>query len=196
MGKGDQTRSEILRIALNQASRLGLEGLSIGGLAAEVGMSKSGLFAHFGSKRDLQMAVLEEAAETFIEIVIRPAVREPRGEPRVQALFQGWLTWTERAALEGGCLLASSPWEFDDRPGPVRELLRRTLMELHHTLARAAEISVEQGHFSAGLDTEQFAFEMHAIMLGYHIQKRLFRHEDATDRARRAFDRLLRESRA
>ena len=196
MGKGDQTRNAILQIALNQASRLGLEGLSIGGLASAVGMSKSGLFAHFGSKKGLQMAVLEQASQTFIDIVIRPAIREPRGEPRVRGLFEGWMTWTERAELEGGCLLASSPWEFDDRPGPVRDLLESTLAELHTTLGRAAEISVGQGHFKADLDIEQFAFELHAIMLGYHIQKRLFRREAATKRARNAFERLLRDARA
>ena len=196
MRKGAQTRIEILKVALNQASRLGLEGMSIGGLAAEVGMSKSGLFAHFGSKKGLQMAVLEQASETFIDIVIRPAIREPRGEPRVRALFEGWMTWTERAALEGGCLLASSPWEFDDRPGPVRDLLEQTLAELHRTLGRAAHISVVQGHFTEDLDVEQFAFEMHAIMLGYHIQKRLFRRAKASQRAKIAFERLLSASRA
>ena len=196
MGKGQQTREGILQVALNQASRLGLEGLSIGQLATAVGMSKSGLFAHFGSKKGLQMAVLERASSTFIAIVIRPAIREPRGEPRVAALFEGWLTWTARASLEGGCLLASSPWEFDDRPGPVRDLLEDTLSKLHHTLARASEIAVEQGHVHTDLDIEQFAFEMHAIMLGYHIQTRLFRRPDAPQRARVAFNRLLSASRA
>lgn len=195
MGKGKQTRAEILQVALNHASRLGLEGLSIGRLASDVGMSKSGLFAHFGSKKGLQMAVLEQTSETFIDIVIRPAIREPRGVPRVRALFEGWMTWTERAELEGGCLLASSPWEFDDRPGPVRDLLEQTLAELHRTLGRAARISVDQGHFSTDLDTEQFAFELHAIMLGYHIQKRLFRRKEASRRARVAFERLLQASR-
>ncbi|MFT5686951.1 MAG: AcrR family transcriptional regulator [Myxococcota bacterium] len=195
MGKGQQTREEILQVALNQASRLGLEGISIGQLAAAVGMSKSGLFAHFGSKKGLQMAILERASQTFINIVIRPAIREPRGEPRVRSLFDGWLTWTERAHLEGGCLLASSPWEFDDRPGPVRDLLEDTLTQLHQTLARASEIASEQGHFRADIDIEQFAFEMHAIMLGYHIQTRLFRRPDAPQRARVAFDRLLTASR-
>ncbi len=195
MSKGDDTRSEILQVALNQASQVGLEGLSIGGLARAVGMSKSGLFAHFGSKRGLQMAVLERAARVFIDSVILPAIREPRGEPRVRALFEGWMTWTERASLEGGCVLASTPWEFDDRPGPVRDLLEQTLDELHHTLSRAARISVQQGHFHAELDTEQFAFELHAIMLGYHIQARLFRRPDAPTRARTAFERLLDSSR-
>lgn len=191
MSKGRQTREEILHVALNQASQLGLEGLSIGSLARLVGMSKSGLFAHFGSKRDLQMAVIDRAADVFIDTVIKPAVRQTRGEPRVVALFENWLTWTEGAALEGGCVLSSTPWEFDDRPGPVRDLLEQTLSELHHTLAKAARIAVHQSHFRADLDPEQFAFEMHAILLGYHVQARLFRRPDAPTRARKAFERLL-----
>jgi AcrR family transcriptional regulator len=195
MSKGDDTRSQILHAALNQASRLGLEGISIGGLAKEVGMSKSGLFAHFGSKRGLQMAVIDRAADLFIDTVIRPAIRAPRGEPRVVALFENWMTWTSRTALEGGDLLSSTPWEFDDRPGPVRDLLQQTLSELHHTMAKAARIAVSQGHFRADLDVEQFAFEMHSVMLGTHVLQRLFRRPDAHERARTAFDRLLEASR-
>lgn len=194
MSKGERTRAEILELALNQASRLGLEGLSIGSLAREMGMSKSGLFAHFGSKRELQLAVIELAAEVFVDTVIRPAIVRPRGEPRIRALFENWMTWTARAALDGGCVLSSTPWEFDDRPGPVRDLLEQTLAELHHTLAKAARIAIHEHHFDPGLDVEQFAFELHAVMLGYHVQWRLFRHPDAPDRARRAFERILEAS--
>jgi AcrR family transcriptional regulator len=196
MSKGDDTRAEILRAALNQASTLGLEGISIGGLAREVGMSKSGLFAHFGSKRELQLAVIDLAAELFIATVIRPAIGEPRGEPRVVALFENWMTWTERTAVEGGDVLSSTPWEFDDRPGPVRDLLQQTLSELHHTLAKAARIAITEGHFRADLDVEQFAFELHSVMLGTHVLNRLFRRPDAHTRARAAFERLLDASRA
>lgn len=195
MSKGERTRSEIVEVALNHASRLGLEALSIGTLAKDMSMSKSGLFAHFGSKRDLQLAVIERAAAVFVETVIRPAVREPRGEPRIRSLFESWMTWTARAALEGGCVLSSTPWEFDDRPGPVRDLLEQTLAELHHTLAKAARIAIHEGHFRRDLDVEQFAFELHAVMLGYHVQWRLFRHPEAPARARRAFERLLDASR-
>jgi AcrR family transcriptional regulator len=195
VGKGEKTRAEILEVALNQASQVGLEGLSIGTLAKDVGMSKSGLFAHFGSKHELQIAVIDLAAQVFIDTVIRPAIRRPRGEPRIRALFENWLTWTERAALEGGCVLASTPWEFDDRPGPVRDLFEQTLSELHHTLAKAARIAIHEGHFSPDLDVEQFAFELHSILLGYHVQWRLFRRSDASGRARRAFERLLDASR-
>jgi AcrR family transcriptional regulator len=195
VGKGDKTRAEILEVALNQASRVGLEGLSIGTLAKDVGMSKSGLFAHFGSKNELQIAVIDLAAQVFIDTVIRPAIKRPRGEPRIRALFENWLTWTERAALQGGCVLASTPWEFDDRPGPVRDLFEQTLSELHHTLAKAARIAIHERHFAPDLDVEQFAFELHSVMLGYHVQWRLFRRPDASERARRAFERVLAASR-
>lgn len=191
VGKGDKTRSEILDVALNQASQVGLEGLSIGTLARDVGMSKSGLFAHFGSKRDLQLAVIDLASAVFIDTVIRPAIKEPRGEPRIRALFENWMIWTERAALDGGCVLSSTPWEFDDRPGPVRDLLEQTLSELHHTVAKAARIAIHEGHLARDTDVEQFAFELHSVMLGYHVQWRLFRRIDAPQRARRAFERLL-----
>jgi AcrR family transcriptional regulator len=196
MTKGEETRAQILQVALNEASQVGLEGLSIGRLAELTGMSKSGLFAHFGSKHDLQMAVLERAAQAFVDTVIRPAVARPRGEPRVRGLFEHWMTWTERAALDGGCVISSSPWEFDDRPGPVRDLLEQTLSELHHTIAKAARIAIHEGHFRPDLDVEQFAFELHAVMLGYHVQSRLFRRADAPERASRAFERLLRSCRA
>ena len=109
MGKGDRTRQQILQVALNDASQLGLEGLSIGGLAKRTGLSKSGLFAHFGSKRELQLAVIELAAEVFIDTVIRPAITRPRGEPRLRALLENWMTWTQRASLDGGDVLSSTP---------------------------------------------------------------------------------------
>lgn len=194
-GKGDKTRAEILEVALNQASLVGLEGLSIGELAKEVGMSKSGLFAHFGSKSDLQLAVIELAASLFIETVIRPAIGRPRGEPRLRALFENWATWSERAALDGGCVIASTSWEVDDRPGPVRDQIDKTLSELHQTIERAAKIAIEEGHFVPETDVQQFAFEMHAVMLGHHVHWRLFRRPDALARARRAFERLLEDRR-
>ena len=122
MSRGTQTRSDILSHALNHASRIGLSGLSIGTLARDVGMSKSGLFAHFGSKEELQRAVLESAAERFVAEIILPAIKQPRGLPRVRALFENWVVWSQSSKREGGCLFVSGSSEFDDRPGVVREL--------------------------------------------------------------------------
>ena len=121
--KGERTRAAILDHALAAASERGLEGLSIGGLAKEAGLSKSGLFAHFSSKENLQIQVLETAVHRFVETVISPALRERRGIPRIRALFDNWLGWDRDAGLPGGCIFISTANELDDRPGPVRDRL-------------------------------------------------------------------------
>lgn len=191
MGKGQETRTQILRAALKQACHVGLEGLSIGGLASQVGMSKSGLFTHFGSKESLQKEVLLYAGDRFADAIIRPAVLLPRGEPRVKALFENWLEWT----VPFGCVFVSTAYEFDDRPGMVRDELLRLIKDWRDTMARAAEIAIEVGHFRADIDPQQFAFEMHSLTLGYHIDERLFRVEGARQRALKAFESLRAASR-
>src|SRR5258706_6219006 len=119
--KGERTRSVILDRAAGLASESGLDGLTIGSLAAATGLSKSGLFAHFGSREELQLAVLERTREKFAEVVFRPALAKPRGLERYRAMFERWLDWTESADLPGGCPLLGAAMEFDDRPGPVRD---------------------------------------------------------------------------
>ena len=195
MHKGSQTKSEILRVALGEASRFGLEGLSIGGLAKDVGMSKSGLFAHFGSKLELQRSVLDHARNLFAQYVVVPSVQMPRGVARVRALFENWLTWTDVAKIPGGCVFASTAAEFDDRPGPVRDVVAKYVGEWRQIMARAVEIAIEEGHFRPDVEPGQFAFEMHAIMLGYQMDARLFRRKNSRDRAVRAFEQLLTTSR-
>ena len=190
------TRDEILKRALSEASRFGLEGVSIGGLAKEIGMSKSGLFAHFGSKEGLQIAVLQRASEQFTDAIIRPAIRLPRGEPRCVALLENWLRWSNSEDLPGGCMFASSSFEYDDRPGPVRDTLVVHIQALHDTLRRSAAIAVEEGHFRADLDIDQFAFSIHSLLLGYHVQARLFRAPNAIAMVNGAFDGLLASARA
>jgi AcrR family transcriptional regulator len=192
MPRGDATRSEILDRALAQASETGLEALSIGTLADAVGMSKSGLFAHFGSKENLQLAVLEEGVERFARQVLAPAVKEPRGEPRVRALFERWLDWERGGrALPGGCVFIMAASEFDDRPGVVRDRLVGYLEEWMDNLERAARLAVEAGHFRADLDVAQFAHDFYAIILAHHHFSRLLRDRRATARARAAFERLI-----
>jgi AcrR family transcriptional regulator len=191
MGKGSDTREEILRVAMHNASRHGLEGLSIGTLARDVGMSKSGLFAHFGSKEELQKAVMARARQAFVNNVLRPAIAEPRGEPRIRALFARWMDWMSASRLPGGCLFAATAWEFDDRPGPVRDVVAREVADLHGVLDKAAQIAIEAGHFRADLDTEQFAYEVHSILLGFQVRDRLLDREDSRGRAQKAFDRLV-----
>jgi AcrR family transcriptional regulator len=154
MRKGEETREAILERALTLASRVGLDGLTIGGLADELQLSKSGLFAHFRSKEALIVQLLERAAERFKQVVILPALAAPRGEPRVRALFERWTTWGERP---GGCFFVGAGAELDDRPGPPRDALVRACKDWVDELAKAARIAVREGHFAPSLDPEQFA---------------------------------------
>jgi AcrR family transcriptional regulator len=177
------------------ASTVGLEGLSIGGLATELSLSKSGLFAHFGSKENLQIQVIEGAIELFVDAVVRPALKEPRGEPRVRALLANWLAWARGQALPGGCLFVTAAVEFDDRPGKVRDVLEGSQRDWIGTLTRAARIAVVEGHFRTDLDCDQFAYELYSLMLGSHYYGRLLRDPRTTDRISRAFESLLRSAR-
>lgn len=193
--KGAETRALILDTALAQASQRGLEALSIGGLAQEVGMSKSGLFAHFDSKESLQLAVLQSAVERFIAVVITPALKAPRGEPRVRAFFENWMTWEEAKFQPGGCVFIATANELDDRPGPLRDYLVSSQRDWLEALATAAQIAVQEGHFREDLDTHQFAYDLYSIILAFHHFSRLLRDPDAPRRAHQAFDDLLRLSR-
>jgi AcrR family transcriptional regulator len=196
MRKGEQTRQGILETALAEASMAGLSGLSIGGLATKAEMSKSGLFAHFESKQDLQIQVLRTARELFIEKVIAPALKERRGEPRVRALFENWLAWSESSFLPGGCPFVSAATEFDDQPGPLRDYVVQTQQDWLDALSGAARISVEEGHFRADLDTDRFAFDFHSIILAYYQATRLLSDPRSAEYCRGAFADLLARSRA
>ena len=196
MSKGESTRAAILDVALATASRIGLEALTIGELAKEVGLSKSGLFAHFASKEDLQIEVVRKAIARFVEVVIAPALRKPRGEPRVRALLENWFDWSRASELPGGCLFIAASSEFDDQPGPVRDLLLSSQKDWLGVLAQAARVAIEEGHFKANLDVEQFAWQLDSFILGYHHSARLLRSKDAEKRAQSAFESLIRASRA
>lgn len=195
MSKGAETRRAILDEALALSSTVGLENLTIGTLAKTVGMSKSGLFAHFSSKEALQIHVIEEAADRFVTFVVAPALRERRGEPRVRALFERWLDWNRAPFLPGGCPFVAAAAEMDDRPGPVRDRLVGAFRDWLDVLATAARTAVDQGHFRADLDVEQFAFEHHALDLGYHLYSRLLDDPMAEARVRASFERLLKSAR-
>lgn len=197
MGKGEETRREILGNALALASEVGLSGLSIGLLAERVGMSKSGLFAHFASKERLQVAVLEEASARFVARVVAPALKSPRGRPRVLALFEHWLKWEQQIdIMPGGCVFMAASAELDDQPGPARDQLVSSQRDWQETVAQAARIAKREGHFHARLDELQFAFELYGIMSSYYYHQRLLRDEHAERRARKAFERLLADASA
>jgi AcrR family transcriptional regulator len=173
MGKGQQTRETIVGTALEVASVVGLDGLSIGDLAGRLGLSKSGLFAHFGSKEGLQRAVLDAAVERFAAAVARPAFERPAGHSCLEALAANWIAWIEESGLPGGCPLLSAMVEFDDRPGPIRDMLAHQQGHWRDTLAEAARLAVRQGHLRPDTDVDRLAFELLAIGYGYAVQQRL-----------------------
>lgn len=192
MSKGEETRQAILSRAFELATVGGITGLSIGRLAEATGLSKSGLFAHFGSKEALEVAVVEEASRQFVQEVMVPALRHPRGEPRLRALFDHWIQWGQRP---GGCFFVGASTELDDRPGPPRDALVGALEDWLDELAKAVRIAISEGHFRPDVDAEQVAFEIYSIMLGMHTFYRFLREPTSLDRSRKAFERLLDASR-
>lgn len=195
MGKGAETRERILDQAFRLAARDGLDGLSLSALAAEIGMSKSGLFAHFKSKEALQVELLKQARLTFENEVWTKAVKAPRGEPRIRKLFDTWLAWVEQPNLPGGCLFMAASIELDDHAGLPRDVLVAGQKAQIEAIAKAARLAVEEGHFAKSLDCEQFAFELQSILFGYNHFRRLLADRSARSRAQRAFDALLARSR-
>jgi AcrR family transcriptional regulator len=174
--KGAATREAIIDRAYEIARFSGVEGLSIGPLAGAVGMSKSGVFAHFGSREDLQLAVIESAAARFGEAVFLPALSQPRGLPRLRALMHNWFEWVR--CNSGGCVLLGSVTEYDDRPGPLRDQVLRNEQRWRDLLRRAIQLAIECGHLRAG-DTDQYAFELYAFPLAVHHEAGLFGYEQA-----------------
>jgi len=193
VSKGQKTKRNIIDMALGAASQLGLENVTIGQLAKNTKMSKSGLFAHFKSKEQLQIAIIQEAALRFVSIVVVPAVKKARGEPRVRALFENWLNWEND--LPGGCVFLAAASELDDRPGPARDHLVHSQRDWLETIANAVRIAVEEGHFRTDLDCEQFAFEAEGLFFAHHFYQRLLRDEMSQQRLRDAFESLIARSR-
>lgn len=189
--KAELTRATIVDAALTMAQEGGLEGLTIGTVAEKAGLSKSGVFSRVGSREELQVAVLKEYERRFIEAVLLPALREPRGLPRLRALVARWAEWIGSDTGRAGCLFISGSVEYDDRPGPVRDAVLEGLGELRRHVARNVRQAVEERQLPADTDPEQVAFELSAIVLGLHNDLRLFRDERAFRRALAAFDRLL-----
>ncbi len=203
MRKGQRTRRDIVDGALEMAGEVGLEHVTLGVLASELDLSKSGLFAHFESKEALQLAVLEEAMERFKLTVVRPAIGVPRGEPRFRALFDGYLQWMKVGGGDGrgfdqpakrrtgGCIFMALSQEYDDRPGSVRDAVVMSQREWRAFVAGAARLAVSEGHFRADLDVDQVAFEFVGIGMTCQQTHKLLGDPDAELRARTAFRSLL-----
>ncbi len=188
--KGQQTKAAIVDAALRLASQVGLEGISIGALAECMHMSKSGVFAHFGSREELQISVVREYFHQFEQEVFYPALARPRGLPRVEALFANWM---KRVAIEiqSGCIFISGAVEFDDRPGAVREALASSVSTWLEAMHRSVMQAKEEGHLSADADAQQIAFEIHALILALHYEARFLKNPGSLARANTGFAHIL-----
>jgi AcrR family transcriptional regulator len=189
--KGEQTKAAILDAALALASRDGLEGLTIGLLADRMDMSKSGVFAHFGSREDLQIAVVREYHRRFEEEVFLTAIKtEKRGLPRLIRLFENWVARVTEE-IDSGCIYISGAVEFDERPGAVRDELFEMIHTWQVALIKAAAQAVELRHLAPETDPKQLVFEMHGLILALHHDARFLKQPGSVDRARAGFRRLI-----
>ena len=188
--KGQQTRASILDAALNLASQKGLEGLSIGLLAETTGMSKSGVFAHFGSREELQISVIREYHARFEQEVFFPCLNQPRGMARLRTLFDNWMQRTA-VELDSGCIYISGAVEFDDREGAVREALAGSVLVWMAAMRRAIEQCKELGQLRAETDEQQMLFEIHGLILALHYEARFLRHAGSIEHALTGFDNIL-----
>jgi AcrR family transcriptional regulator len=189
---GAQTRKEILKKAVEVASTEGLEGLTVGSLAAALGMSKSGLFGHFGSKEELQLATIEHAREVFVESVATPAFSAPEGLPRLWALCDGWLRHAAEETQRGGCFWSGASAEFDGRPGAVRDRIAAIMQEWLTALEAAITAAQKLGHLDRKADARQLAFELHALEMGADWAFQLLGDQEAPGRARQGIELRLR----
>ncbi len=191
MKKGDSTKQLILQQAISMTSKVGLEALSIGKLAKATNMSKSGLFAHFSSKEKLQVEVLKAAESSFIQSITKAALAAQRGEPRIRAVFERWLEWSNSNSLPGGCIFISSAMELAGQTGVVKEFLLKTQKDWMNFLAGAARIAIEEKHFREDLDVHQFSYEFFSIALTYQYASRLINDKKAETRARKSLESLI-----
>jgi len=189
MTKGEDTKFTILRIGLDMASKLGLENVSIGQLAKATKMSKSGLFAHFESKENLQIQILNFAGESFTELVFAPALEEKAGIPRIKALVNNWIDWS--SGFSGGCIFVSASTEFSDRPGRVRDFILMQQQDWVESLSRLAQSAIKSGDFRKDIDCDQFAFDLYSLLLGIFYYHQMLQDANTGKRWEAALERLL-----
>jgi len=193
---GRATRDRILDAGLDLLSASGFAGVTIGILAGQVGMSKSGLFAHFKSKEDIDIALLEQMVEVAHKNVVVPAMRAQQGLSRLTALVDNWFGWSTKAGLLGGCPAAAGMFELDDVEGPVREKLLELEKQWNEMLKQFIAESIATGDLRQDLDIDQFIWELMGFYLNHHASRRFMRNRDANMRARKAFQGLIDRSRA
>ena len=190
MLKGQQTKAAIVEAAMGLATHLGLEGLSIGVVAEVTQMSKSGVFAHFGSREELQISVIREYFKQFEQAVFYPALEAPRGLPRLRVLFDKWMQLVA-GEVQAGCIFISGAAEFDDRPGPVRDALAASVKTWLSAVFRAVQQAKEQGHLPAEADEKQIAFELHGLILALHYEARFLKTPGSAERTNVGLTHIL-----
>jgi AcrR family transcriptional regulator len=189
MTKGKDTKHIILNAGLKMATHLSLESVSIGNLAKATRMSKSGLFAHFQSKENLQIEILKHAGELFFQGVVVPALMEKAGIPRIKALVNNWIGWS--CKMTGGCIFVSSSTEFTDRPGKVRDYILEQQEDWIDSLRQIARSAIRVGDFREDIDCDQFAFDLYSLLLGFHLYYKLLNNAETKKRQAAALERLL-----
>lgn len=189
--KGDRTRTAIVERAVDIASIEGLEGLTIGRLADELRMSKSGVFAHFGSKEELQLATVESARQRFVNEVFRPALRTERGYPRLIEICRAWLDYVGGDVFPGGCFFAAASFEFDGRTGPVRDAIQRMMDDWMGAIEKAVELAQAEGHLDPHVEPAQLSFEINALFFGANFAHNMWHDKKAIDRAKKAVEQRL-----
>lgn len=195
--RGEERRQKILSTALKIASIHGLQGITIGELAKSIGMSKSGLFAHFENKDNLQLEILKLASDKFVERVLKPAFQKPQGLPRIEALFQYWLEYlNDKDFLPGGSVFVAASFELDDRPGTLKDFVQKSQKNLILNIEKAVQISMDCGHFKKTTNKKEFAWKFYSFVLGYHHFKRMLHCKHANDLIQNAFKDLVKNNMA
>jgi AcrR family transcriptional regulator len=192
LSKAEQTKAIITDAALRLASQIGLEGLSIGAIAEVTQMSKSGVFAHFGSREELQISVVREYFSRFEQGIFFPALDAPRGLPRLRVMFVNWMGQVAQE-IQSGCIFISGAVEFDDRTGPVRDALEQSMKTWLAAVRRAIAIAIEERHLKAETDPKQVMFEIHGLILALHYEARFMKSEHSIDQATTGFENLLKQ---
>lgn len=194
--KGEKTKDLILQTAIKMASKEGIKGLSIGTLAKVVGMSKSGLFAHFNAKDNLQLMILKLATDLFVEKVLKPAFKEPAGEPRLRAFFEKWIKFVNNEEAEtGGSLLISAFFELDGQSGMLRDYVQSVQKDLIRHLEKSIQIAIDVGHFKKGIDVSCLAWQIYSIVLGYRYYKGFLKDPRTDHYVRDHFEHILKTAR-
>ncbi len=188
--KAEQTKSHVIDAALRLASQIGLEGLSIGALAEVTQMSKSGVFAHFGSREELQISVVREYFSRFERDVFVPSLAAQRGLPRLRALFAHWMVQVAHE-IQSGCIFISGAVEFDDRSGPVRDALEQSMKTWLTAVRRSVALAIEAGHLSKEVDPKQVVFEIHGLILALHYEAKFMKSPKSMERAKTGFENLI-----